>query len=138
MDVRDFFKSRFVTAQDLVDGPLTVAITRWSQERLPLGGERLVVWFRDGVNGDAERGLALNKTNGRRMAELLGSEDLDDWVGRSVELFRDDSVTGPAGRQGGVRVRAVPESLRPTGAAGETPAAAGQGSAPRVTASERK
>jgi hypothetical protein len=119
MDVSVFFKSRFVTAQDLIDGPLTVAITRWSQERLPLGGDRLVVWFRDGSNGGEERGLPLNKTNARRLAELLRSEDLDDWVGRSVQLFRDDSVTGPAGRQGGVRVRSAPEAARTARMVGE-------------------
>jgi hypothetical protein len=105
--VGDLFRGRFVTGQDLVEGPMTVELTRWSMEKLPLGGERVVVWFRD---GNDERGLPLNKTNARRLSEIFGSDALEDWKGKRVVLFLDESVQGPAGRQGGVRVRAVADA----------------------------
>jgi hypothetical protein len=103
MKVRDLLKGKFVAAEDLEAGPLEVTIERWSVERLP-HGEKSVVWFREGV-GKEERGLVLNKTNLRRLEEILGSDDLDAWRGQRVVLFRDDTVIGPSGRQGGVRCR---------------------------------
>jgi hypothetical protein len=105
MKVRDLLKGKFVAAEDLEAGPLEVTIERWSVERLP-HGEKSVVWFREGA-GKEERGLVLNKTNLRRLEEILGSDDLDDWRGQRVVLFRDDTVIGPSGRQGGVRCRPV-------------------------------
>lgn len=31
--------------------------------------------------------LGLNRTNANRIAELTGSDDSDDWVGRTIKLF---------------------------------------------------
>jgi len=34
-----------------------------------------------------EKVLGLNRTNANRLAELIGSDDSDDWVGASIKLF---------------------------------------------------
>lgn len=110
MNVRAFFTGRFFTSADVERGPLRLTIDRWSVEKLPLAGEKLVIWGKTkGANGGAERGLALNRSNGLELTRLFGSDDPDAWVGEEIELFLDSTVQGPAGRRGGVRVRPVGE-----------------------------
>lgn len=110
MNVRNFFQGRYFTTVDVEGGPLRLTIDRWSLEKLPLGGEKLVIWGKvKGANGVSERGLALNRSNGLELARIFGSDEPDAWVGEEIELFLDSGVQGPAGRRGGVRVRPVGE-----------------------------
>lgn len=110
MNVKQFFTGKFFTTADVEAGPLRLTIDRWSLEKLPLGGEKLVIWGKlKGANGLAERGLALNRSNGLELARIFGSDEPDAWVGEEIELFLDAGVQGPAGRRGGVRVRPVGE-----------------------------
>jgi hypothetical protein len=45
-------------------------------------GEKIVLAFRD-----KEKTLVLNKTNAGIIEEMLGSDDTDDWMGRSIVLY---------------------------------------------------
>ena len=36
---------------------------------------------------DEEKGLILNKTNGLKIAAIIGSRDTNQWVGKAVTLF---------------------------------------------------
>src|SRR5438093_8585771 len=85
MKFNDMFPSRFFKAEDL-DEPLVVKIKQVQIERL--GGE----------NGDEKpvmsfvgqtKGLALNKTNAATIINIVGSDDVDDWIGAKVELYKD-------------------------------------------------
>jgi hypothetical protein len=49
----------------------------------------------------------LNVTNCELLEEITGSENPDDWVDETVELFNDRTVRGPNGEKGGIRVRAA-------------------------------
>lgn len=109
MDVEAFFRSqgRFLRAED-ISQPVVVTMERWSVERMgsaPAGSrvtEKLCLWFRG-----ADRGLLLNRTNASALAEILDSPECDDWIGKRVELFVDETVANPSGTNtGGIRVRA--------------------------------
>jgi hypothetical protein len=45
-------------------------------------GEKIVLAFRG-----KEKTLVLNKTNAGTIEEMLGSDDTDDWMGRSIVLY---------------------------------------------------
>lgn len=45
-------------------------------------GEKIVLAFRD-----KEKTLVLNKTNAGIIEEMLGSDDTDDWMGKSIVLY---------------------------------------------------
>lgn len=57
--------------------------------------------FFDGL----EKPLVMNSTNGQIIAALLGSEESDDWIGQSVQLYTDPSITYNGKLVGGIRVR---------------------------------
>lgn len=38
--------------------------------------------------------LGLNYTNAAKIAELLGSDDSDEWVGKSIKLYKDKVKVG--------------------------------------------
>jgi hypothetical protein len=81
----DMFPSRFFKADDLAQ-PLMVKIKEVKIERLggDNGDEKPVLYF---IN--QEKGLALNKTNAVSIINATGSDDVDDWVGARIELYRD-------------------------------------------------
>ena len=54
-----------------------------------------------------EKPLVLNSTNGQLIEAILGSDDSDDWIGKTIVLWNDPTV-GFAGKiTGGIRVRAM-------------------------------
>lgn len=55
---------------------------------------------------ETEKGLALNKTNIQRLEKIFGSDDTDDWMGKQVVLFWDETVEYMGEMKGGIRVRA--------------------------------
>ena len=61
---------------------------------------KLVLFF----NG-TKKGLILNRSNGDVLFELTGTDDAEEWIGETVELFVDPSVTYAGKRVGGVRLR---------------------------------
>ncbi len=52
------------------------------------------------------KGLPLNKTNIERLEKICGSEETDDWKGKQVVLFWDDTVEFMGEAKGGIRIRA--------------------------------
>ena len=55
---------------------------------------------------ETEKGLALNKTNIQRLEKFLGSDNTDDWMGKQVVLYWDETVEYMGELKGGIRVRA--------------------------------
>ena len=77
----DYFPGRFMTASDL-DGDLPVIIERIEKETFQDDGKtKPVVFFRG-----HEKGLVLNKTNFKSIAEIAGEDDAD-WPGKPIVLF---------------------------------------------------
>jgi hypothetical protein len=52
------------------------------------------------------KGLSLNKTNIQRLEKACGSDNSDDWIGKQVVVFWDDTVEYMGEVSGGVRIRA--------------------------------
>ena len=95
----DAFPSKYLKAgEDVCEGDdLTLTIQRYDQERIGQGADaddKYVLYFRGN-----KKGLVLNKTNAKVIAELHG-DDLDDWIGKQITLyeaevqFGNDTVAG--------------------------------------------
>lgn len=80
MKIGKLYKSAYLKAADL-DDDTTVTIEEIRIEEIN-GDTKPVVYF-EGF----EQGLVLNKTNANTIAQVLGDDDTDNWVGGRVTLF---------------------------------------------------
>ena len=106
MKTTDLFPSNYVKANDLEDGPQTVAIRELGVEEIGQGKDRKakpVLYFHD-----LDKGLVLNVTNTRTIEDAYGTET-DDWINQSIELF-STKVDFKGDRVDAVRVR-VPKEV---------------------------
>ncbi len=117
MRMRDALPGRYLTGDDL-DGDVTVAIERVVMEpfrdpKTRQEARKPVMYFQR-----AKRGLIVNRTNWRAVAELYGDES-DNWIGKRITLT--STMVDAYGKQTrAVRVRPI----RPPPAPAEAPAAA--------------
>ena len=79
-NINDAFPSKYLRAHDLGDKQPVVVINRAAFEQI--GDDRKLVVYFDGK----EKGLCLNKTNANAIADLLNSQDTDDWKGHRIKL----------------------------------------------------
>lgn len=83
MKIGDVFPSNYLKASDLNGAQVTVTIDRVEVEQIGREKEsRPVLHF----VGKA-KGMVLNKTNAKKLVEIAGSDDTDDWHGVQVTLF---------------------------------------------------
>ena len=83
MNINDAFPSNYIKASDLGDAQPVVAIDRVEVEPVGRGKEmKPVIYF-----AGKEKGMVLNKTNSKKIAEIAGSHDTDDWSGVHVKLY---------------------------------------------------
>jgi len=97
-------ESNHLVATDLSQ-PVNVVIREWVREEFKDKGEPVqkpVLYF---VN--AKKGLVLNITNGTRIINICGDEEMNNWIGREIQIYPDevlyDKKMTPC-----LRVRAVP------------------------------
>ena len=111
MDANDLIalasKSRYLTAVEVGDS-LRLTIAHVSVESMKGQGgdekDKGVVWFEEDP-----RGLVLNVSLGQLLREMFGV-DLQNWIGKRLELFNDRSVQGKSGKKvGGIRIKSSPD-----------------------------
>jgi hypothetical protein len=100
----DLYPSRFFKAED-VEAPLVVKIKELVIEKLDgeSDEQKPVLYF---VN--QAKSIVLNKTNATTIINLTGSDDVDDWIGVRIELYKD-TVLFHGQRTPCVRIRAPRE-----------------------------
>ncbi|HSB89533.1 MAG TPA: hypothetical protein VLD63_05850 [Anaerolineales bacterium] len=104
MRMRDALPGRYLTGDDL-DGDVTVVIDRvvlepFRDPRTRLETRKPVMYFQR-----AKRGLIVNRTNWRAVADLYGDES-DNWTGKRITLT--STMVDAYGKQTrAVRVRPV-------------------------------
>lgn len=81
MNINDSFPSKTLKASDLKDNHVAVTIDRVEIEKM--GSDlKPVVYFQG-----KDKGLVLNKTNSKRITEIAGSAETEDWTGLSIILY---------------------------------------------------
>jgi hypothetical protein len=121
MRMRDALPGRYLTGDDL-DGDVTVTIERvvlesFRDPKTRQEARKPVMYFQR-----AKRGLIVNRTNWRTIADLYGDES-DNWTGKRITLF--SLMVDAYGRQTkAVRVRPARPAPVPAAEPAETAAAA--------------
>lgn len=85
MNVNDAFPSKYLKASDLPEhGTQSATIETVAIEEIGKQKDRKpVIHF-----SDLDKGLVCNKTNAKTIAKVLGTEEFDDWSGKTIHLAR--------------------------------------------------
>ena len=85
MKVTEAFPSKYLKASDLPDEEMrSYTIESVHIEEIGAKKEKKpVLYF---LNED--KGFVCNKTNANIIARVLGSDEMEDWIGKSVSLYR--------------------------------------------------
>ncbi len=90
MNINTAFPSNYLKASDLGDAQPVVTISHLKME--PIGKDKEikpVLYFKG-----KDKGVVLNKTNAKKITQLLGSDDTDSWEGCKVRLFATETEFG--------------------------------------------
>lgn len=109
------FPRRYATGEDLQGKAITLTIASITLEKMhPQSNapevEKWVMYFKE-----AKKGVVLNRTMAYQIGEFLGSEETDDWVGKSITIYPQPMTV--AGKKV-IAIRARAAKIKP-GAAGE-------------------
>lgn len=121
MKVSDAFPSKYLSAPDLNGGNARVVMQNVEIEKI--GDDTKPVLYFKGK----QKGLALNKTNSKTIADVYGDE-MDDWAGQEIILF--PVMTDFQGKQvEAIRVRAPQpkDNPRPAARSAARPSSADMG-----------
>lgn len=108
MHISKMKQSRYLKTVD-VDPEVLVTIKSLALEKIDgdSGEEKWVLYTKE-----FEKGLVLNWTNLQLMAKATGSDDSDEWTGKQLILYHDETVMFKGQVVGGIRVRAVKKKAK--------------------------
>jgi len=90
VNINSAFPSKFLKASDLNGSAVNVKISGVKVESVGQGQEsKPVVYF-----AGKQKGMVLNKTNAGKIANIAGSQDTDDWVDVTVQIFPTETEFG--------------------------------------------
>ena len=108
----DLRQSKYLSQQD-VDPAVLVTITGYEEVDFAKEGEepqpKWVIKFRE-----LEKGMTLGAENNSLITAIVGSDELEEWKGAKIVLYREPNVTYKGKRTGGIRVRAPKKKVAPT------------------------
>lgn len=87
MNINTAFPSKYIKSAEVPEEGLTLVIDRVDIEDVDgKGARKPVVYFRK-----AKKGLALNVTNSKKITTILGTDETDEWTGRTITLYRSET-----------------------------------------------
>lgn len=102
--ISEMVESKFLKKEDVGQGALLV-VTAIVQHNVAMqGAEPEMKWCMEFKGTD--KPLVLNTTNMRIMEQIVGSDNTDDWIGKSVVLYTDPNISFGGKIVGGIRMRA--------------------------------
>jgi hypothetical protein len=90
VNINESFPSNYLKASDLGTSSPIVTIERVEHEPVGRDREMKAVLYFEGK----EKGVVLNKTNARKITELVGSPETDEWAGFKIRLFATTTEFG--------------------------------------------
>lgn len=114
MKINEIYKGKFLKAEQLKTGPgtyktLVLTIEGASMHQFDDGKDQIVLSFEG-----SDQQLGLSKTTAMQVAEIAGSDDTDDWVGKEIELFVDKTVRFKGTLTPSIRVRVPSKGKKAT------------------------
>lgn len=110
MNINNLFPSKYLKAADLPEDeavPLKIAKIK-IEEVGPKKEPKPVIYFEN-----EEKGFVANKTNCRAIAALTGSDEIEDWIGQTIRLYRTE-VEFQGDMVESIRVKRKPGTTKPT------------------------
>lgn len=111
----DMIESKYLKQADAPD-PVIVTVTKIGKINIAKEGDppedKWAVRFKE-----FGKPMLLNSTNIKLLEKACGSDDTDDWIGKEVVLYTDESVSFGGQVVGGLRIRrqqAAPARKAPT------------------------
>lgn len=87
MNINNLFPSKYLKAADLPeDEAVSYTIAKIKLEEIGKDKDNKPVIYFQGE----DKGFVANKTNCRTIASALGSDEVDDWVGKTIRLYRTE------------------------------------------------
>ena len=80
--VSEVYGGNWLTADDLQGREVTATIESITLHDMPDGKKKAALHF-----VGKEKALLLNVTNGNTIAELLGTDEMDNWEGQRIRMF---------------------------------------------------
>lgn len=80
MKVSEAFPSKYISAADIPEDNIRLVMSHVVAETME-DKQKMILYFQG-----AKKGLVLNKTNAKNIADEYG-DDTDDWAGKEVILF---------------------------------------------------
>lgn len=104
--------SDYLKKEDVGEKGYDLTIDRFTRETVGTGkdAEELAVMYFRG----AKKGMILKKTNADMLAHIFGTDDPDDVIGKTINVYDDPSVVFGGKRVGGLRIRAAMGGQRQT------------------------
>jgi hypothetical protein len=90
VNINQAFPSKYVKASDLKDQTHVVKIADVKIEEVGQNKETKPVAYFEGK----AKGMVLNKTNSRKIAQIAGSPETEDWVGVEVAIYPTETEFG--------------------------------------------
>lgn len=90
MNINQAFPSKYIKASDLKDQTHVVKISDVKVEEVGQNKETKPVAYFEGK----AKGMVLNKTNSRKIAQIAGSPETEDWVGVDVAIYPTETEFG--------------------------------------------
>ena len=87
MNIDSAFPSNYIKASDLGDNQPVVTMREVKSEAIGRNKEIKPVLYFEGKT----KGLVLNKTNAKKIADLVGSKDTEDWPGCKIRLYATET-----------------------------------------------
>ncbi len=110
-NVNELKQSRFLTQHE-VDPMILVTITEVRQMNVAMeGAEPEMRWTL--AFAEIEKSMTLNITNGQVIAEIAGTDILEEWPGTKIVLYRDKNISFGGKLVGGIRCRAPKTKAEP-------------------------
>ena len=103
MKLSDLRNSKYLTKEHCRKG-IVVTFKKFYQDNVSSPGQPADIKWIAELEEDC-KDWVLNPTNGALIAGFLGSEDSDDWVGKKVVAYNDETVMFAGEVKGGIRVR---------------------------------
>ena len=99
------FKTSQYIKKEEIKQPITLTIAAY--EKRNVGSEESPDHKWCLLFEEVEDALTLNATRGNQLTEDFGDGEMDNWIGRKVEIYVDPSVKYAGKKVGGLAVRGI-------------------------------
>lgn len=87
MNINASFPSKYIKSAEVSEEGVTLTIDRVEQEDVDGKGTfKPVLYFQK-----AKKGLVLNVTNAKKITNLLGTGETDEWAGKAITIYQGET-----------------------------------------------